>query len=129
MQQMIDNEHGSDYCKNINLHGYVLHNRDSFIAFHFVYVNNTTTVHIDYIYITNKKSLISLLAFCMNFWIGNNVKFIYYNAHCRPSDYDKKYLAALGFHVSGYTRTSSWRQPWKSRNGYAEDEMLEAYTL
>ena len=128
LQKLINEEHGNKFHKNINLSGYVIYRKDSFIVFHFVEVNNINTVVIDYIYITNKKDLLKLLSFCINFWSGNTCKFVYYKEHRRESNIVKKYFSTLGFEIIEKTADKNpWKHEWTSTNGFKENEILEAY--
>jgi hypothetical protein len=84
-------------------------------------------VVIDNIYVTSKTDLIKLLSFCINFFSGNNCKYIYLKEHRRQANYVQKYLSVLGFEVKTGTKKTPWKYDWVSTNGFAEDEILEAY--
>ena len=125
LQKLINRENGRNYHKNINLTGYTVYRKDSFITFHFVQVNGINTVMIDYIYVTSKKDLIKLLSFCIHYFAGNKVRFIYYKEHKRQANYVSKYFNLLGFKLAD--REMGWKHDWQSTNGYSENEVLEAY--
>lgn len=128
LQKLINEEHGINFHKNINLSGYVVYRKESFIVFHFVEVNGINTVVIDYIYITGKTDLLKLLSFCINFWSGNTCKFIYYKEHKRQANYVKKYFSTLGFEImESEADDDTWKYEWTSTNGFKENEILEAY--
>lgn len=127
LQRLINDENGINYHKNVNLNGYTVYRQSSFISFHFVEINNIQTVIIDYIYVTNKNSFIKLFSWCINFFAGNNVKFIYLKEHKRASNVVKKYLSEAGFTVAEGKNTKPWKYVWTSTNGFAEDEILEAF--
>lgn len=127
LQKLINNEHGINFHRNIRLSGFTVYKKDSFISFHFVTVNGINIVVIDYIYVTGKRDLIKLLSFCINFWSGNAVKFIYYKEHKRQANYVKKYFSTLGFTVIEQNKPGTWKKEWTSTNGFHEDDILEAY--
>lgn len=126
IKKMIDTENGIDYSRNINLSGYTVYRGNSFISFRIFEMNGVNVVKIDYIYVTNKKSLIKLLGWCINFWSGNCIKAIYYQEHKRSANYVEKYLPLLGFDVIESKRTN-WKHDWTSTNGFAESEVIEAF--
>lgn len=128
LQQLINEEHGIEFHKNIYLNGYTVYKGKSFISFHFIEVNGINTTTIDYIYLVNKHDLLQLLAFCIEFWAGQHVKFVYYKEHKRVANYVNKYFTELGFTVLEQTRDDAWARPWISTNGFAENEILEAFT-
>lgn len=131
IQQYINDENGIDFAKNIPLDGYVFYKGDSFIAFNIVEVKlkkkTINTAIIQYIYVTSKNSLVKLLSFTVNFFAGNNVKFIYLKEHKRQSNIVKKYFSTLGFTIKEYNAPGTWQYPWTSTNGFDEDDILEAY--
>lgn len=127
LQKLINNEHGINYHRNINLSGYTVYRKDSFISFHFVDVNGIKTVVIDYIYIVNKTDLVKLISFCVHFFDGNGVKFIYYREHKRDSNVVQKFFTTIGFDVHEQHRNGVWKHEWTSTNGYDENEIVEAY--
>lgn len=126
MQQLINDENGENYHRNINLNGYTVYRDKSFISFRILSVKNKPIVVIDYIYITNKKDLVQLLSWCINFWSGNSVRYIYYKEHKRKSNIIKS-LSSLGFTVSE-TTCNKWKHQWKSTNGFSESAVIEAFT-
>ena len=129
MQKIIDNEHGVDFHRNIDLSGYTVYRGDSFITFRFVTLgeNNRVCVYIDYIFVTDKTSLIKLFSWCMNFWAGNGAKCLYYNAHKKKANYVEKTFPTLDFKVIERERKTPWKHEWKSKNGYKENQVIEAF--
>lgn len=129
MQKLIDKENGVGYHKNVDLSGYTIYRGDSFITFRFLTIgtNNRIVVYIDYIYVTDRKNLIKLISWCMNFWAGNGAKSIYFTTHKRKANYVEKSFPFLDFTVLDKKKSKAWKHPWKSTNGYAEDNIIEAF--
>lgn len=128
IRSLIDHEHGRDFSRNINLKGYVFHLQKSFIAFHFETVDGVTIAVIDYIFLTNKKSLVKLLGFTVDFWLGNKVRFIYYKEHERKANYVEVYFKALGFETVRENKDGVWKYPdWISVNGFPENNIVEHF--
>lgn len=129
MQNLIDKEHGKNYHRNIDLSGYTVYRGDSFITFRFVTIgsNNRTVVYVDYIYVTDKKNLIKLMAWCINFWTGNGAQCIYYRSHKRKANYVEKSFPSLDFHVTEKNKQKEWKYKWTSTNGYSENNIIEAF--
>lgn len=126
LQTRINDENGINYHRNINLSGYIMYRRDSFIAFRFKEVNGICGVVIDYVAVTNKTDLIKLLSFCINFWAGHAAKFIYLKEHARQSNIVEKYFKTLGFDIMK-SDDAVWKHKWTSTNGYSESEIVEAF--
>ena len=113
LQKKIDKEHGINYHRNVDLaNSYTVYRNSSFISFKFVEINGINTVEISYIYITDKTSLVKLITWCINFWSGNAVKYIYYKEHVKKSNVVE----------------NGWKHEWTSTNGYKESNILEMYT-
>ncbi len=127
LQKVINSENGINYHRNINLSGYTAYRDKSFISFRLMTVKEKQICVIDYIFITSKKDLIQLLSWCINFWSGNAVKYIYYKEHHRKANVIQKVLPALGFKVCNSTY-DNWKHDWKSTNGFDESDIIEAYT-
>lgn len=127
LQKIINSENGINYHRNVNLSGYTAYRDKSFISFRLMTVKNKQICVIDYMFITSKKDLIQLLSWCINFWSGNAVKYIYYKEHHRNANIIQKALPALGFQVCNSTYTN-WKHEWKSTNGFDESDIIEAYT-
>ena len=127
LQKIINSEHGVNYHRNINLSGYTVYRDKSFITFRMIDVNKKKITIIDYMYITTKKDLIQLLAWCINFWSGNAIKYVYYKEHHRNANIIEKCLPALGFTIQK-SAASKWKYNWTSTNGYDENDIIEAYT-
>ena len=127
LQKLINDENGINFHKNIDLSGYTFYKGKSFISFKLVEVNNVQTAVIKYIYLINKNDLIKLLSFCINFWAGNNVKFIYFLEHAREANYCQKYLKTIGFTLIEEERSNAWKHEYKSTNGYKENEIREYF--
>lgn len=126
MQKLIDAENGIDYCKNINLNGYAVYKDKSFISFRILTIIDKPVVVIEYLYIVNKRDFMQLLSWCVDFWQGNDVKYIYHKEHKRPANIIKS-LTSLGFNLSEAV-CDKWKHDWKSTNGFPESEIIEAYT-
>lgn len=127
LKNLIDMENGKGFHRNVDLSGYVFYRGKSFISFKFVTVEGVQVCKISYIYLTNKKDLVKLLSFCINFWAGNNVKFLYFLEHCREANYCKKYLSSIGFNVIEEERKDVWKYPYISSNGYKENDIKEYF--
>ena len=127
IKKLMDGENGPGFERNIDLSGYTFYRGGSFITFKLVEVNNIQTVVIKYIYIVNKKDLLKLISFCINFWAGNNVKYIYFLEHARKENYCKEYLKELGFNFLEEERKNVWKHDFKSTNGYKMNEIREYY--
>lgn len=97
LQALIDEENGLGFHKNIDLSGYTFYKGSSFISFKFYDYNGINICKVCYIYITSQKDFIKLLSFAVDFWAGNNVKFIYFLEHVREANYCKKFLKTIGF--------------------------------
>lgn len=127
LQKLINHENGINFHKNVNLSGWIYTKGESFISFSLMEINNREICVIDYIYITNKNALIQLMAQCINFWRGHNVKYIYYREHHRTSNVAEKILPTLGFSLNK-RKDYVWKHDWTSTNGFAEEDVLEAFT-
>lgn len=127
IRKLIDLENGPGFHRNVDLSGYIFYKGKSFIAFKLVDINGVSTCKISYIYLVNKNDLVKLLSFCINFWAGNNVKFIYLLEHCREANYCKKYLSTIGFNVIEENRKGVYKKSYVSTNGFDEDDIREYY--
>jgi hypothetical protein len=127
LQRLINEENGTNYHKNVNLSGYVPNRGKSFIAFRLLEINNVTMVYIDYIYTISQDDFYQLLTWCINFWQGNNVKYLYYKEHRRQATVIKL-LKQLGMDIKPI-KYHGWKYDWTSTNGYAEEDVLEAHTV
>lgn len=126
IQNLINDEHGTNYHRNVPLDGYTVTLGDAFISFGFREVNGYTIAVVHYIYVTKASDLVSLLSWCINMWSGYGVKMIYYREHKRKSNIIKTF-AHLGFDVHD-ARTDHWSHQWISTNGYPEYSCIEAFT-
>lgn len=126
IQKLINDEHGTNYHRNVPLDGYTITLGEAFISFGFREVNGYTIAVVHYIYVTKKEELVSLLAYCVNMWSGYGVKMIYYREHKRKSNIIKTF-SHLGFDVHD-AKANHWSHQWISTNGFAEDDCIEAYT-
>ena len=126
LQRLINEEHGTNYHRNVPLDGYTITLGDAFISFGLREVNGFTVAVIHYIYVTKKADLISLLAYCINMWSGYGVKMIYYREHKRKSNIIKTFTH-IGFDVHN-TQVKNWAHQWVSTNGFGENECIEAFT-
>ncbi len=128
LQRLINSEHGIDYHRNVNLNGYTFYTGDSFLTFELCDVNGFMVAKINYVFITDKKALNELFSYAIQFWTGNDVKYVYYREHLRKSNVAEKYLEAIGLKVITSDDFTGWAHNWKSTNGYKESEILEAIT-
>lgn len=126
IQNLINDEHGTNYHRNIPLDGYVVTLGDAFISFGFREVNGYNIAIVHYIYVTKSSELVSLLSFCINMWSGYGVKMIYYREHKRRSNIIKNFKH-LGFDVHD-AKTTNWSHAWISTNGFPEYDCIEAFT-
>ena len=126
LKQLISNENGTNYHKNVPLDGFTVTFGNAFISFSFKEINNITVAVITYIYVTNKTELVTLLGYCTNVWQGYGAKMIWYREHRRKSNIIKL-LKHLDFNVVD-TKKKDWKHPWKSTNGYKEYDCIEAFT-
>ena len=127
LQKLINDENGVNFHRNIDLSGFCFYKGKSFISFKLVDINGVQTAVIKYIYLVNKNDLVKLLSFCINFWAGNNVKFLYFLEHAREANYCLKYLKTIGFTVVEEERKDVWKYDYKSTNGYKENEIREYF--
>ncbi len=126
LQRLINDEHGTNYHRNVPLDGYTVTLGDAFISFGFREVNGFTIAIIHYIYVTKKEDMVSLFSYCVNMWAGYGVKMIYYREHKRKSNIVKTF-SHIGFDVHN-TKVKNWPHNWISTNGYAESDCIEAFT-
>lgn len=126
LQRLINDEHGTNYHRNVPLDGYTITLGDAFISFAFREIAGVTTVIIHYLYVTKKEDLMTLLAYCINMWSGYGTKMIYFREHKRKSNIIKT-LSHLGFDVHSM-RKNSWPHDWISTNGFPEYDCIEAFT-
>ena len=127
LQKLIDGENGTNFHRNIDLSGWNFYKGKSFISFKIVNINGINVVKVNYIYLTSKNDLIKLLSYCINFWAGNNCKMIYFLEHCREANYCKKYLQTIGFSIVEENRKGVYKYPYKSTNGFKEEDIREYY--
>lgn len=128
MKVQIDNEHGESFSKNIDLSGWVFYKEEDFISFKLVTVKGCQVVLITYVYITNKQNLIKLLNSCIDFWQGNDVKFIYFLEHRRIPNYVQKGFHQLGFtEIEEYRANQVWTYDFDSTNGFRNNDIIEYY--
>ena len=126
IQNLINDENGTNYHRNVPLDGYTITLGDAFISFGFREVNGFNIAIIHYIYVTKSSDLVSLLSFCVNMWSGYGVKMIYYREHKRRSNIIKNFKH-LGFDVHD-SKATNWSHAWISTNGYPEYACTEAFT-
>lgn len=126
LQRLINDEHGTNYHRNVPLDGYTITLGDAFISFGFREVNGFTIAVVHYIYVTKKEDLMSLLSYCVNMWAGYGVKMIYYREHKRKSNIIKTF-SHIGFDVHD-TKVKEWAHNWISTNGFKESDCIEAFT-
>lgn len=115
MKHLIDSENGKGFSENIPLDGYNFFKNNSFISFKISKVEDVQVVIIRYIYSDNKKDLVNILAYCCNFWMGMQVKLIYYREK-EKSSYAIDYLREIGFKVSSVDKYK-WRNKFECIKG------------
>lgn len=108
MSKLIDSEGGEGFSRNIDIGGYNFFKNNTFISFRISKVDNISVANIKYIYSTNKKDLLSVLAYCVNFWSGMKVKFIYYKEK-EKDNYAINELSKLGFTIIKDIHSEGWR--------------------
>jgi len=99
IRQCIDQENGKDYSYNINLDGYVFTKNGSFIVFQLKNVDDVSVCHIKYIYVADQKDFVTIMVNCCNFWMGNNVQFIFYKEKKKLKNSPINFLKELGFKI------------------------------
>lgn len=98
MREYIDKEQGEGFQKNIDISGYNFFKNKSFISFKMHQIDGFLTVNIKYIYAENLSDFLNILAYCINFWTGMKVKFIYYKEKQKIENKEIiKQLRSLGF--------------------------------
>lgn len=107
IRHIIDSENGKGFSNNINLNGYTFTKNGSFIVFEFKYVEDVKICHIKYIYFKNVNDLVTIMVNCCNFWMGNQVQFIFYKEK-------KKKVSAIKFLEGLNFRSEQIKDPkWK----------------
>ena len=126
LKDYIDDENGIQYHKNIPLDGFVITYGESFITFSYREINGFNVAIINYIYVLNKEAFYQLMAFCINMWVGYDVKMVYYREHRRKANVVKS-LSTMDFVVTN-VKKNSWKHPWVSTNGYLESDCIEVFS-
>ena len=126
LQQLISDENGTNYHRNVPLDGFTVTLGDSFISFSFKKINDINVAVISYIHVLEKMDFIHLLSYCVKMWRGYDVKMVYYKEHRRKSNIINS-LEHLDFDVNP-TKKVKWKYSWKSTNGFKENDCIEAYT-
>lgn len=126
MCKIIDSENGEGFHKNVDLSGYTFYKDESFISFKIMSVEGVKIVYIKYIYATSREALVSLMAYCVNFWAGNQIKFIYYLEHKRKSAYSMKFLSKLGFKIVEEKRPGIWKHDYLPLEPNNKEVVFEA---
>ena len=129
LQRLISGEHGINYHRNVNLNGWTFYYGESFITFELCEVKGFMIAKIDYIFVTDTTALIKLFAQAMDFWKGNEVKYIYYREHLRKANAAENYISKnLGLKIITSDNFNGWKYNWVSTNCFPESEILEAIT-
>ena len=119
MKDLIDSENGEGFSKNIDLNGYNFYKNNTFISFKIFKVEDIPITNIKYIYSENKKDLLTVLTYCINFWMAMKIKFIYYKE--KEKGKDKKYvieeLEKLGFTIITSDIKTAWKYNFKCKKG------------
>lgn len=117
IMEKIDSENGKDFYKNLDLKGcYNFYKNESFISFRVCKVEGIDMVNIKYLYAENKEDLMSILAYCVNFWTGIKIKFIYYKEK-EKKPYVVKALKNLGFKVVESDKPEQWKHKFECIKG------------
>lgn len=115
MKELIDLEQGENFSDNIPLDGYTFFKNDSFIVFKISRIEDGITVaNVRYIYSDSKEDLVSVIAYACNFWMGSNIKFIYYKEK-KKAPYVTKTLGKLGFRVLEGRISGDWQHDFKCK--------------
>lgn len=130
MKELIDLEQGAGFSDNIPLDGYTFFKKNSFIVFKISRIEDGLSVaNIRYIYSDNKDDLISIIAYACNFWLGSNIKFIYYKEK-KKAPYVVKTMNKLGFRVASDRISINWTHDFickKCKKDSCNCESIEAY--
>ena len=97
IRKIIDKENGPGFSLNINLNGYTFTKNGSFIVFELKNIEDVKICQIKYIYFKNEKDLITILVNCCNFWMGNEVQFIFFKEKKKHGNSAIKMLQELNF--------------------------------
>lgn len=119
MREIIDQENGAGFSSNINLNGYVFKKNGSFIIFQFREIEGVKVCHIKYVHYKNKKDLTTIMVYCCNFWMGNNIQFIFYKEKGGKDKGTVEYLKSLNFREE---ILSEYNWKWRFRCGYCKNE-------
>lgn len=120
IRKVINDANGRGFANNINLNGYVFQKNGSFIIFELKNVEDVRVCHIKYIHFRTEKDLINILVCCCNFWMGNNVQFIFYKEKERKQNSAVAYLRSLNFRDE-IIRDYKWK--WKFNCTNCEHEL------
>lgn len=124
---IIDHENGIGYSNNINVNGYTFTKNESFIIFEFKLIEDVKICHIKYIYIKNKKDLITIMVNCCNFWMGNRVQFIFFKEKQKTKS-AIKFLEELNFRVEIIDRPK-WKFSFDCKNHENKNEECKCVVL
>ena len=116
MMKLIDSENGKDFSQNIKLDGYNFCKNKSFISFKVSKIEGINIVNIRYFYSDNRKDMTSVLAYACNFFIGLNIKFIYYKEK-EKAKYITKALKNLGFKIVFSDYSIKWEYNFECIRG------------
>ena len=109
IRDVMDKENGAGFSNNFNLNGYVFQKQGSFIVFELKLIEDVKVCHVKYIHYENQKDLQTILAYSCNFWMGNNVQFMFYKEKHRKNGVVEK-LKSLGFREE-VVKGTNWK--WK----------------
>lgn len=130
VKQLIDSEQGEGFSENIALNGYIFYKNKSFIAFKINRIDDITVSNIKYIYSDNKNDLVSIIAYACNFWLGLDIKFIYYKEK-RKAPYVIKTMESLGFRIVDSRINQNWKSDFVCNKCKSHDcncSTVEAYS-
>ena len=110
IRAIVEADNGKGFANNINLNGYTFIRGNSFMIFEFKVVDGVKLCHIKYIHYESEKELTSLFTYACNFWMGNDIQFIFYREKDRQSNSPVAFMRELNFRediIRGY------RWKWK----------------
>ena len=121
IRRVIDKENGKNYSLNLDLNGYTFKKNNSFVLFELRYVEDIKICIIKYIHFEKMKDLINILVTCCNFWLGNEVQFLYYQEKERRKNSPIDFLRQLNFKVE-LVENPSWNYKFECVNCNPNDQ-------
>jgi len=128
LRKIIEDEHGINYSKNVDVSGFVYYMGNSFIAFDLLELHGVMVARINYMFFENKEDMSNLIAWSIKLWKGYDVKMLYYKEHKRKANVDVKLLESWGLKKVENKRYNKWKHNWTSTNGFKESNIIEMFT-